>query len=440
MKWPFDPRWFILIVLVLPLLVPTAHASSGITPAAIPVKANANIQQTSTANVYQTTTQTFWHNSTPVYGNTSAYFSFAALGAVNVTATQFFLTLWNSNYYLPYITASQGTSTFLTNSSVFFADFQLTPINVSQQTLRLQIPWLENPATGGAVPLGTYHILSNLTSSLNYLKSRAFNWTTNGTGVFSATYALSAPAQMTVNASTIYVPFPGNVSVNYSSVKVQIGNVTYRNSQVVPGGAYIYVPGLAPNQTTNYTVVFTAAPYLQQNSLLLQINYYFLLSGTTYQMNITWLNVGLVPFNGQVVIGTNLPDNVAPTSLNISYANHYVKSSFILVQGTTITLLPGAVTIQPGVLVLFVIHFSFVGAIPSLAFAAGQVLFTAGGTQVTLGDTLILAAIAELVYLTYYFARAEYYKTPESEYAHALGGLVLLFIATMALIGVAYLS
>ena len=58
------------------------------------------------------------------------------------------------------------------------------------------------------------------------------------------TYPVTVPAGYTLNFTEVFIPWPGNVSVNSSSLSVSLGGIALTSVQTTAGGFYAIVPGI----------------------------------------------------------------------------------------------------------------------------------------------------------------------------------------------------
>lgn len=427
---------------ILTMLVADARAFPApavrLVPDTVPVPL-AKVQQTSTATATVFRTQTFYQNGSATYATGST----AALFPVNLTAphtavfpSSFVLTTNVKTGLTPRINATQGT-VVLVNATTSY----LLPIvpAISATQVKVKIP-AAYTATGATPSVGTYPVWDNLSESIPFEYDTPAAWTANATGTYQDIYDVVAPSAFALNGTQVFVPFPTNISVNYTTVAVKVGSLNLSQFQVATGGVYLYLAALAPGGQSNYTVTFVPATSTAiVTTPVLPVTFYYTDGKGGWYLNASWLNLGPTPYAGIYVIAATLPYPINPSTLTLYAAGKLLPNTTYTVTGDRISVLPGAYTTPIGKVVAFLAHFKFLNAPASISFGDNSRFGSGFGSGFSFGNFLVVVLLAILGYAVLLFL-ASGRRTPGGLAALELRQnaqlnvtLLLLFIAVLAL-------
>lgn len=368
-------------------------------PAAAPspaVTVGVQVTETSSEVASFASYETLWHNSTSV--NASSVFTFPANMTLYPASSTFSATLTvSAGAYLSVLKVYQGSTVFL-NSTVVgqvtaSPTASTTPLSVKVLQLFQQ--------SGAAVPLGTYHVWVNV-SEAAYLSTSAYAVWSQAPLNFSLAYPWSAPYGYRLNQTTVFVPFPGGVSVNFTSATV--ANAT--TPQVTYAGVYAYNTSLAPGKSLTFTASFAPYPIASGPATLVSMSKPTLEPGSTtvYASTGNWSNSYNLPYEGIYVLTTGFAYTIDPGSVTLKENAVTMKAGqFTVGNNNTIIVIPGTLTVGKGQGVLFALTFSSLASPPaaSLIGSGGHVLFALGTAGFTLNDLLYALMLLAAVYLTW---------------------------------------
>lgn len=385
----------LLVATLLVGLVPLGRAEAS-QPAIHPfVKANpvpyAKIQQTSTAEWSNSTLQNFWQNgsaqfataSTPAVYSMDLGVPFSAIDTTTVT-----LTVFMPSGLLPRVNVTQG-SLFLANATIPFS----IPLAAQVDNASNVVAYIVSAyTTTGATPsIAHYTAYSNLSRAITFENDSTGRWIQGPFGQWNVTYPLRAPANATLNNTVVFFPFPGNVTMNYSSLVASVGNRSLSSFQVSAGGVYVTIPGLARGKTLQLNVTGFPASVASVPPPLLPIHW-FQPDGITagyFTANASWFNNGSVPYAGAYVLDCFFPYPISTANFTLKANGHGIANGSLVIAGDRVTILANSWTTPVGSVTAFRLHFSFVGAPPTLSLANGQQIFAFGSTTITWGDFLL---------------------------------------------------
>lgn len=386
------------ILLVLALApVSTSHArvagSSELRPV-LSVGAPATVQETSVAEQTQSAEQKFWENvSMAAFGQGRPASFPISLGVPfsYITATQATLYATMSSALTPRIDVTQGATT-LANATWAYAN--QVPAQEGSTNV-VEAPVAAYTSTGVNPSAALYYLYANFSTAISFTYNQNISWIQSQTGTWTTNYSFNSPLAATLNSTVVYIPFPNtNVTANASSVVLNFTGTGLRDFQVVVGGIYAILPGIAADKSEWITAYFTGKPTTYGATPVLYFYSYTGDAAGGYTTNTTWFNPSSSPYNGQfLIIGRGLPYPISPTSVKVTYIGKVLKPGFVLVQGDQITLLPGALTVLPQQVVNIFITFQFSGAPPSASASLTSPLISGAGFSFTTGELLIVAGV-----------------------------------------------
>jgi len=335
-----------------------------------------------------------------------------------------------AGYLEPMVVLTQGTDVLLNNTGT--GTFLIYPPSTMQ--VNLSIPAAFTPG-GGEPANGTYAVNLWAQLALEYQSTASSTWSVSGYTT-SESFVLSAPAGVWLNQTTVYLPFPLPLAVNYSSVSVNLGGSTYPYTQITTNGVYLSVLSLGPGSNFKFSVSFRPNPtQVGGTTPVIVIKSYSSNpnTGPKYLAMGSWVNTFYTLWGGMYIIELNISYTIDPASVNLSANGHYLKSSNFLVSGDVITILPLAVLTPSGNTTRFTILFNLPSAPPS-----GSITTTSStnllGYTITFGDTLIFLAIVGAATLAAMWLAPRRNKVASAERYSGTFGLIVLVIGC----GVAY--
>lgn len=302
----------------------------------------------------------------------------------------------NAGAYVPVVLAKQGTVTLLNATVQGQATVSPTASSTGLSVRILQL----FTSSGGAVPLGTYGIWVNVTETATLANTTSIIWAQHVT-TFNATYSFASPYGYWLNASTVFVPFPSGLSVNFTSVKV--ANAT--SVQTAYAGVYLTNGTLGPKKGLTFTLSFVPVPTTTGPAVILTLTSPRLVHGssTLYTAFGNWTNSGPLPYAGIYVLGvpSTFAFAVDPASVHVrvgsvvflnapgtyyyAFKGSNLSSSSFTTQGQNVVLVPGTLTVPVGTTESFQANFSSMFAPPSESLFANHVLLAFGSVSVTFG-------------------------------------------------------
>lgn len=406
------------------LLVALAGAPPAAATAPSAISPGVTVTQTSTAIANDAIAGTFWHNTS--LGPTGTNASSAMKIAVNVTgytAMSSFsvLVTMSSGAYIPQVVATQG-STVLFNNTV---QPQFT-VNPTAGTTPVTLAVFALYTTGGAEsPLGSYPVWANATATATLTNANSDGWVLSSSS-FSISDTVTAPYGYYLNSTEIVFPWPGNVSVNYSSASASHGRFTPTygaldvfNDSIAPAASFTTTASVEPLPITSGSayIPLTAARRIPGSATM-------------------WTEFGNytdglgLPYASLYVLELDFPYTVDPSSVTVRAATHQLNRSAFSVGPSDVTILPGTLTVGAADTESFQVNLTSLVAPPQQSVAPGTLLFYAGSTAITPALIIIICMVLVLVYGG--FAYSIHKREGKAKVRAVMGKLILLELALLA--------
>lgn len=341
-----------------------------------------------------------WHNTSSTNATVPHAYPvnmtlFPAHAALSATLTV------QGGTYLPYLYAYQGSAVLL-NATVA-GQVTVSP-SASATPLDVEIKQLFT-LSGGAVSVGTYHLWVNITETAQLANTTSEVWAQHAKSM-NVTYSFASPYGYYLNSSTVFMPFPSGLTANFTSVRV--ANAT--SHQVAYAGVYATNATLAPGKGLTLTFNFTPEPIDSGPAVLITLTTPRLVHGTTatYTAFGNWTNSLALPYAGLYVLGVPTGSfnytidgpsvqvrtgTVAlvtqPGSYGYFFEGGNLPSSHFTTQGSSIVVVPDALTVGVSVTESFEVNFTSLSVPPSASLVAGTVLISGGGFSLTFGALLL---------------------------------------------------
>lgn len=352
---------------------------------------------------------TYWQNSSR--SNASNPHSYPVNMSLSPAASGISATISvSSGTNLAVVKVYQGAAVFL-NATIYgqvtvTATAGTTPLSIKVENLFTQ--------AGSQVGDGAYHLWVNVSESASLTASMALIWNQHPDS-FNVSYGLSSPYGYWINSSTVFVPFPSGVPVNYTSVGV--GNAT--TVQTAYAGVYATNASLQWTGTLNLTVSFVPLPITTGPAVLIPLTQPRLVPGTpsTYTAFANWTNGGALPYAGLYVL--QVPSSfgyvVNPNSVQVrtgstvfvsnppyyyyQFQGRNLPSGSYATQGSNVVIVPNGLTVGVTVKEGFQVNLSSLLAPPSQSLTAGAVLITfPNGSAMTWGELIEIFMAVPVLY------------------------------------------
>jgi len=322
-----------LVIVGMVLWVPHASTAAAIQPASLQQEQVYGI-----ASEFNTFYGLYWQNGTSEYDSGSSPWSYPVnfTSYSDLTYSSFQIGVSVKNFYQPMVVVSEGGTILLNNTGT--GTFVVQP-PLDTASIHVNVPAAFYP--GGGIPaIGFYGMSEVGLLTIDYQTASPSTWAQSGTAE-TESLTLSAPTSVWLNQTTMYLPFPTPLAVNYSSASVTVNGNPYDYTQVTTNGIYVTDPNLAPGTSITFVATYSPSPTEVGNGPLVVINN-FTSSGTspTYSAVGTWINHIATLWGGIYIIVLNVPYTMDPGSVNISINGHYLKATSYLVSGNVVTILP----------------------------------------------------------------------------------------------------
>jgi hypothetical protein len=382
--------------LLLLLMVPATQA--------VPLTSAAITSTVEVAGIYESTqsvSQHFWQNvSNGLYGqSTAAVFSTGLpLAHANATAVTVILTVVTPDELVARANVTQSSSVIYNYTVPYQVGLYGVVVNGSnliEHTVNLSTVF------GIAPSNGEYSLTVELTLDISYTQNLVATWAHYGNDSYSDTETVKAPSTGSLNFTSyiggtgITIPFP--VAMNLSTLKVYVGAKLFSNYQWTTGSVTVVPPNLAPSASETLQVWVQAAPIITGAIPVLTFSYYYSDGAGGEYSNVSWFNNRTTTYGGFYLIEYSLPYLIEPTTLTIQVAGKSIAPSSYTLSGTVITLFPGAYALKPGLAVVFVLHYHFLNAPPSLSILDAASVVGA----FTVGDVLLFLMVAFIGYVLF---------------------------------------
>lgn len=328
-------RWWVLgVAALLAMVVLMPQGIRAVTPSASPQE-----QVYGLATQHATLSGTYWQNGSLQYqsGASPWTFSVAFTNYTSLTYSSFSLTTTLGSALEPTVNITSGPTTLLNGTGP--GTFTIFPPN-GTRSLGIHVPTAYEPG-GGTPPTGKYALLYAGQFVTEYQTLHASTWTISGT-TESESFVLSSPAGAWLNQTTIFLPFPLPVSVNYTSVAVTVGGAPYAYFQTAADGVYVSDPSLGPSSDITFVASFVVAPSVGGPAPVLVIKNFSTVSNgvQSYVATATWINRLYPLWGGDYFLELDIGYAIDDSSLNISVNGHtFVKAAY-LASGNTLVILP----------------------------------------------------------------------------------------------------
>jgi len=329
----------------------------------------------------------------------------------NVSGYALTLTGQGTSSLNPQANGTQGSTTLFNSTLVSQISLLPFPSPITVHTVSL---W----TTAGVTPsAAVYKVWYNGTEAVQYAYTATPVWNFNGTG-FTFTYSLAPPAGFTYNQTQVFVPFPQNFSVNYSTLVAKIGGVKVSPIQATNLGIYLYPNGVAAGSPLTLTVTFTPAPSTTGTTPVVVFSTYANVPNGTEHSQAQYYNGRAAGYAGIYILQTRFPSPILVSSLQIRFGSTLIGNTSYTVSAGTITILPYVYVTPPNTNVTIYLLFVFSGGVPGLSISGGQVVFMIGSVPVTLlvvfiAASSILTLFDVLVWLYYGEVRPRRTVSPE---------------------------
>jgi hypothetical protein len=302
---------------------------------------------------------------------------FSPSSSANVSGYSLYLSGQGTSSVEPQGNGTQGGTSVLFNST-FTGQIVLFPLP-SAITIKTISLWTR---AGATVPEGTYGVWYNGTGTAYETFGASPVWIFNGTA-YSLTYRLSPPVGTNFNQTQVFVPFPANVSVNYTSLAEKINGKNVSPIQATVSGVYIYPNGVAGGTSLNISIEFTPAPSTGGVVPVVVFGSYQSLVNGTNSAKSYYYNGRAVAYEGQYVLQTRFPATISPQNLAIRFGTYLVPNTSYTIAGGTITVLPFAYSTPANTNVTIYLLFVFAGNVPSLSIGRSSTVFSIGSYPVS---------------------------------------------------------
>jgi hypothetical protein len=344
----------------------------------------ASIQQTGTAVNFTGIASTLWKNSsTSNQSNTQSWLvNFTRYTSIGSFAATFTVSAGNLT---PQVNVSEGSTTFVNGTEA--SQFVVGP-TVGTTPLTSKVILLTN-GSGGPVADAAYPIFTTVQQTISYSLTTLTAWTLSSTK-YTVPYQITAPKRYYLNTTTIYIPFPTGLTVNYSSASVT-GINTY---QVSTNGIYVTNQSLLPGHIIFLNATFQPVPISTGPAILLDLGPAHLIVGTTnnYTEQTNYTNNLALPYVGLWVLRLNpsFAYTVNPTTLTVLAQNRTIANSSVAVQSSLVIISPNVLLVGVASTVHFYVNFTSPTAPPALCVTTctTSVIGLIGTFPVTVGEFL----------------------------------------------------
>jgi hypothetical protein len=406
--------------------------SSGVVPATAAV----STQEYGTMLGTYSATQVFFQNTTSEFGTGSTKlhipFDAGGLAITNSTLAQLSLIYSFPGGIYPMVNITQGAACQIGitcwNVTVPY-EFTVYP-TVSTTNVQTTIPAAFT--IGGATPpVAAYTVPVTALTQLQFSILSTATWAITAGTTESTSYVVTVPAGYTLNLTQVFIPWPTNVAVNSSSLSLTLGGTAITSVQVVAGGFYVIIPGIATTKTLSATVTINGAQ--AGGWTRIQVGKAYLDGkGQQYQANASWVNPNTIPYGGGFLLTTNFSYPVNPVNLTILENGKVLKSTNYFLAGTIIEILPSTLLIPGGGVLVLQITLYFIGAPPVYTASLTTPLFGA----VTVGDVLVTGLLLLSIYIVLSAATTRKRSMRWSFRSQSNGwiGAVFLFVLLLAIL------
>ncbi|MDE1821560.1 MAG: hypothetical protein KGI98_12035 [Euryarchaeota archaeon] len=357
---------------------PNLAPSTSVTP-------TANVQVVSTAVEPLRQVTHFYQNGSGTYAGSSQVatfpinFSSYAYSSIASFTEAFAVT--SSNGYYPQVNLTQGTKV-IANSTVSLP-FTVSP-SVSAVPVKERVVETYSP-TGTLPNIATYLITASAVQTIVFSANAQTNWTQNLSS-FHVYYTLSAPKGYWLNQTQIYVPFPAGSTVNYTTVTVSLNGTAIRTFQVQTGGVYVNWASLGPGYNATIRVDFSNLPADTGRAPVLYSSKFAVLNVSYNQLNVSWSNLLGNAYDGMFLIQANYSQVIDPASVSVEQGSRSLPTGDWFVEGNTITILPGVVTVAVGGVVTFYATFFFLSQPAQVLITSSTPCASGSGVTITCGQ------------------------------------------------------
>jgi hypothetical protein len=303
-------------------------------------------------------------------------------------------------------------------------------------TIRTVALWT---STGTTPAEGNYKVWYNGTQVVQDAYTATPAWNFNGTG-YTLAYNLTAPAGVVYNQTQVFVPFPSNVSVNFTSLRGTIGSTKVNPIQATNVGVYLFVNGIAAGGYASLGLTFTPAPSTTGTVPVIVFSSYVAHANGSYSASGSYINGRTAAYAGIYLLQLRFPSPISPTTLQIRFGTTLLTNVSYSLSGSTITILPFAYATPAGSRVTVSLLFSFASGAPSYSIA-GNSTFQFGPVSVSLFVILIVALVTVagvdcLLWLVYGSVKPRRTVSPENPRGILPSNEVRLVIVVLA--GIAF--
>lgn len=312
--------------------VPTALPSTTLTASASRTALTHNVSW------HQTGTGSIWSG----HGNwtTNAFFLNQSVGTVIASGETITQGTGTSN--VARVLVRQG-STVLANTTL--AQFQVSP-TVNSTRVNVTTVSVAN-ATGAKLPVATYPVNVSVVSTIDFLRAYNTSWAYLPP-LYTASFSDAASNGFWVNSSVLTVPMP-RIAVNLSSIQVTVtvGASTSPATYTLNGANIVVYLNPIPSGSTAVAALYLSAvvsPSASPVPTSTLANETYAKGGATTATG-TYLDTAIPGYNGVYLV--RLPRNATPnlTNLTLSVNGVPLTSKQFTASPTTLTVLPGVVTV-----------------------------------------------------------------------------------------------
>jgi len=264
---------------------------------------------------------------------------------------------------------------------------------VSSTPVTAKIAAAFNP-NGTTPATGLYSVPVVAQTQLQFSIFSSQTWSVYAGTNVNVSYTVSVPSGYTLNFTEVYIPWPGNLTVNETSLNVTLGGNQLTSLQTTAGGFYAIISGIGTTETLKATAKIAATTVGGWQQVPMG-KAGFDGDGQQQWSNASWVNPSTYPYGGGFLLTTNYSYAVNPASLNVSVNGKFLKSSTFLLAGTIIEILPGTLLIAGGHVFTVQLKFLFLGAPPVYTASLTTALI---GTF-TVGDLLLTSLVLLAIYI-----------------------------------------
>jgi hypothetical protein len=248
-------------------------------------------------------------------------------------------------------------------------------------------------SSGGTPSVASYRVYYNATQIVQYSYTAVPVWNFNGT-TYAIAYKLTPPSNVSFNQTQVFIPFPANVSVNYTSLSGEINGVRISPIQATSGGIYTYPLGVAAGATSMINLTFTPLPSTAGATPVLTFQNILAYPNGTYTSNASWFNGRASAYAGLYILQTRFQSPISPFGLQVRFGRTLLSNTSYTVTGGTITVLPLAYTTPSTSNITVYLRFTFAGNAPSFAIGQSFVVGYAGSVPITVLDVTLVILIS----------------------------------------------